>query len=139
MGSGTQLDGLSSVQSFEDPAGFDPETNEEVLLGDLLSSQQDDPSMTATRTIDWEDFLGTHDQRYGNIVCDLLAGKNSMEASRHRNEPYSRIRQLKEDLAGDLLEYFGSDAIADSMHVPLWRGNVRVDQEKALCRAERRH
>ena len=79
LGSGTQLDGLSSVQSFEDPAGFDPETNEEILLGDLLSCHQDDPAMAAGRYVDWEEFLGTHDQRYGNIVCGLEGGKNSKE------------------------------------------------------------
>ena len=138
MNAGTQLDGKSAVLSFEDPAGYDPETNEEIPLGDMLAGNADDPAMAAGRFVDWGQFLSTHDQRYGNIVCDLVAGKNSKEASRYRNEPYSRIRQLKENLAADLREYFGEDAIADAVQVPTWRGDVMASHEKAACRADRR-
>ena len=138
FGSGTQLDGLSSVQSFEEPAGFDPETNEEIPLGDLLSSEQDDPSMTATRTIDWEDFLDTHNPRYEAMVNDFAVGKRATDTAARFGFSNSWAHDLKERLASDLLEFFGSEAIADSLKMPAWRGNLVVDQEKAACRADRR-
>lgn len=139
MGSGTQLDGKSMVLSFEEPAGIDAETGEEIPLGDLLSCHQDDPSMTATRTIDWEAFLANRNPRYAGLVCDLASGKNSMESSRRSRQSYFCVRQLKEKLAEELREYLGDEALADAMRIPAWRGNITADHEKAACRADRRH
>jgi hypothetical protein len=138
MGSGTALDGRSCVLSFEEPAGTDAETGEEVPLGDMLAGHGDDPSMSATRMLDWDQFLKTHDDRYSELVCDLAVGKNAMEFANNRSESYFRVRQLKEKLAGDVREYFGDDAIADSLRIPGWRGNIQADHERAACRADRR-
>ena len=138
MGSGTALDGKSCVLSFEEPAGIDPETLEEIPLGDMLSCHQDDPSMHASRLLDWSEFLDTHNERYGDLVCDIAVGKNAMGVARENNTSYFCVRQLKDKLADDLREYFGEDAIADALHVPTWRGNIMADHEKALCRADRR-
>src|ERR1039458_8945406 len=138
MGSGTQLDHKSCVLSFEEPAGIDPETGEEIPLGEMLAGNSDDPSMSASRNVDWEEFLDTHDHHYIGIVCDLAAGKKALETARHSNEPYSRIRRLKQKLAEELREFMGSEAIADSARIPSWRGNIMADHEKAACRADRR-
>ena len=138
LGSGTQLDGLSSVQSFEDPAGFDPETGEEIPLGDMLSCEQDDPAMSAARLMDWEQFLDTHNPRYKLFVCDLAEGRRAIDTAARFGFSNSWAHELKEKLARDLQEYFGEDAIADSMQIPKWRGNTMVDHEKAACRADRR-
>ena len=138
MGSGTQLDRLSSVLSFEEPAGYDPDTDEEIPLGDLLSSQQDDPAGAAARMMDWESFMDTHNPRYQAMVCDFAQGKRATDTAARFGFSNSWAHDLKERLAADLREYFGDDAIADSMQVPAWRGNIMVDHEKAACRAERR-
>src|ERR1039458_2298720 len=138
MGSGTQLDHKSCVLSFEEPAGIDPETGEEIPLGEMLAGNSDDPSMSASRNVDWEQFLNTHDHRYGALVVDLAAGKKAMEVSKQRRESYFTVRQLKQKLAGELREFMGADAIADSARSPAWRGNIMADHEKALCRADRR-
>ena len=138
MSSGGQLDGKSMVLSFEEPAGVDPETGEEVPLGEMLAGNLDDPSMSASRNVDWEDFLSTHDTRYAGLVVDLAAGKKALEAARDNNESYFRVRMLKEKLAEELREYMGEEAIADSARIPAWRGNIMADHEKALCRADRR-
>ena len=139
MGSGTQLDGKSMVLSFEEPAGIDPETGEEIPLGDLLSGHGDDPSMTASRTIDWEAFLATRNPRYAGLVCDLAQGKNAMDSAKSRRQSYFQVRQLKEKLALELREFLGDEALADSMRIPTWWGNIQADHEKAACRADRRH
>ena len=103
------------------------------------SEDTDDPAMAASRFVDWEEFLETHNPRYEAMVTDFAQGKRATDTAARFGFSNSWAHDLKEKLAGDLLEYFGEDAIADSMHVPLWRGNIRTDHEKALCRAERRH
>ena len=91
MGSGTQLDGKSMVLSFEEPAGIDAETGEEIPLGDLLAAHGDDPSMSASRAVDWEDFLETHDSRYAGLVCEMAVGKTSVESSRKSRLSYFQV------------------------------------------------
>ena len=138
MGSGTQLDGLSSVQSFEDPAGFDPETGEEIPLGDMLTGNADDPAMSASRAVDWEEFLGTHNPRYEAMVNDFAQGKRAKDTAARFGLSNSWAHDLKQRLASDLLEYMGADAIADSMHEPQWRGDINAEKERFACRADRR-
>ena len=138
MNAGTQLDSNSMVLSFEEPAGYDPETDEEIPLGDMLAGSEDDPAGAAARVMDWEDFLDTHNPRYEAFVCDLAQGKRAKDTAARFGFSSSWAHDLKENLAGDLREHFGEDAIADSMQVPSWRGNIMVDHEKAACRAERR-
>jgi len=139
MSSGGQLDGKSMVLSFEEPAGIDQETGEEIPLGDMLAGNADDPSQSASRNVDWEQFLATHDARYALLVCELAAGKKALESARDRGESYFTVRQLKARLETDLREYMGDQAIADSARIPAWRGNIVADHEKAACRADRRH
>lgn len=139
MNPGTQLDGLSMCLSIEEPAGIDSETGEEIPLGDLLSGHGDDPSMSASRTIDWESFLADRNPRYAGLVTDLASGKNAMESSKRRRQSYFITRQLKEKLALELREFMGEEALADAMKIPAWRGNIQADHEKAACRADRRH
>ena len=138
MNAGTQLDNLSSVLSFEEPAGYDPETDEEIPLGDMLAGNTDDPAMAASRMLDWEGFLGTHNPRYEAMVSDLAQGNRAKDTAARFGLSNSWAHDLKEKLAGDLREYFGEEAIADSLRVPSWRGNVMVDHEKAARRADRR-
>jgi len=138
MNAGTQLDNKSCVLSFEEPAGFDPETGEEIPLGDLLSSHQDDPSMKASRMLDWEGFLNTHNPRYEAMVCDLAQGKFAKDTAARFGFTSSWAHELKVHLARDLMEYMGEDALADAMRIPRWRGDVQVEHEKAACRADRR-
>ena len=135
MGSGTQLDHRSSVLSFEEPAGVDPETMEEIPLGELLSGNHEDPSTSASRIVDWDDFLQSHDPQYRSLVKNLGEGKMIRETGLK----YGKAQELKKRLAADLLEYMGDQIIADSVHVPFWRGNIIAEHEKAACRADRRH
>jgi hypothetical protein len=138
MKAGTQLDSKSMVLSFEDPAGYDPETDEEIPLGDMLAGSEDDPSIAASRFVDWEEFLGTHNPRYEAFVCDLAQGKHAKDTAARFGFSSSWAHDLKGKLAEDLRAHFGEDAIADSMQMPSWRGNIMADHEKAACRADRR-
>jgi len=123
---------------FEEPAGIDSETGEEIPLGDMLAGNTDDLSMSASRAVDWDNFLDTHDHRYARIVCDLASGKNAIEVARQSRRSYFTVRQLKARLEADLRDYMEEQAIADSARIPAWRGNIMADHEKAACRADRR-
>ncbi len=138
MNAGTQLDSLSSVLSFEEPAGYDPETDEEIPLGDMLAGNADDPSMAASRFVDWEEFLDSHNPRYKVLVSDIAEGRHVKDTAGKFGFSGRWAYDLRDKLAADLREHFGEDAIADSMQIPSWRGNIMVDQEKAACRAQRR-
>jgi len=138
LASTTQLDARSSVLSMEEQVGYDPETDEAIMLGDLLACEREDPALAAARDIDWDLFLATHDYRYGVIVQGLLEGKNFGETCRGCGTRFARIYQLKAKLAEDLLAFMGSQAIADSARIPAWRAHIVADRERVACRADRR-
>lgn len=138
MSSGGQLDGNSCVLSFQEPAGIDPETGEEIALGELLSCDRDDPALHASRVLDWEEFIDTHDERYRSMIQDIGEGRTLKDTAQAYGGGFSRIYQLKQKLARELREFMGEEAIADSARVPHWRGTVRADFERAACRADRR-
>ena len=138
MGSGTQLDGKSCVHSLEEPAAMDPDTLEEIPLGDLLAGRDEDPSMAASRKVDWDDFLESHNPRYAGLVSDIASGKPAVDRARRDGKPLHSVYKLKEKLAEDVREYFGEQAIEDSLHQPNWRGGLNADKERFACQAERR-
>jgi hypothetical protein len=135
MAPGTQLDGSSAVMSFEEPAGTDPDTGEEIALGEMLAGHHEDPALAGARNVDWERFLNTHDSRYGKMLLDLTEGRKINETG----TSYDVSRKLKKRLAEDLVAFMGPSAIEDAMHQPSWRGNIHADREKFACRADRRH
>ena len=138
LASSTQLDGKSSVLSMEEEIGYDPEMDEPIRLEDVLASDNEDPAQIAARDIDWELFLATHDYRYGVIILGLLHGKKFRESVQGCGDGFSRVYQLKANLAADLLAFMGSEAIADSTRVPAWRAHIQKDREKVACRHDRR-
>lgn len=138
MGIGTQLDGSSSVLSFEEEVGYDPELDEPITLGQLLASEHEDPSMEAARNLDWELFLATHDYRYGVIIKGMAEGRTLKDTAAAQKEWYPGMWALKNQMANDVREYLGDEAIAESVRTPRWKASISVDREKASCRADRR-
>jgi len=138
MAQGTQLDAKSTVLSFEEEVGYDPELDAPITLGDLLASEHEDPAMEAARNVDWELFLATHDYRYGIMVKGMAEGRSlkaTAEASEHL---YMSLYGLKEQMAADVREYLGDEALADSVRTPRWKASINRDREKTACRADRR-
>lgn len=138
MAQGTQLDGKSCVLSFEEEVGFDPELDQPITLGELLTAEHEDPSMVAARNTDWDAFISTHDYRYGPVLRGMVEGRTAKETASSNGEGYSRIYQLQDQMAEDVREFMGEEAIAQAARPPLWRGTVIAEKERALCRAERR-
>jgi len=138
MGIGTQLDGRSSVLSFEEEVGYDPELDEPITLGQLLASEHEDPSMEAARNLDWELFIRTHDYRYGIMIKGIAEGQSLKATAERSGHLYMSLYGLKEKMAEEVRDYLGDAAIAESVRTPRWKASIAVDREKASCRADRR-
>jgi len=137
MASGTQMSHRSCVLSLETEVGYDPELDEPVRLEEMLTCSRDDPSMTAARNLDWEQFLASHDYRYGVIVKAMVEGKSKSEMARGCRVDYRKIGELRVQMASDLIDFM-DDPIGESAKIPAWRGNLLVDREKVACRGDRR-
>jgi len=138
MANGTQLDHRSSVLSLEEEVGYDPELDEPITLGELLASRADDPSMAGARNLDWDEFLGTHDYRYGVIVKAIAEGQKPGDIARGNRQTYAQLRWIILKMAAEVLEHMGEQILEESVRAPGWRSNIRVKSEKAACLADRR-
>ena len=138
MANGTQLDHRSCVLSLEEEVGYDPELDEPITLGELLASRADDPSMAGARNIDWDEFLGTHDYRYGVIVKAIAEGQKPGDDARGNRQTYAQLRWIILNMAAEVLEHMGEQILEETVKAPGWRGNLRVKSEKAACLADRR-
>jgi hypothetical protein len=138
MAQGTQLDHKSTVLSFEEEVGYDPELDAPITLGQLLASDHEDPAMEAARNIDWELFLATHDYRYGIMIKGIAEGQSLKATAERSGHLYMSLYGLKQRMAEDVREYLGDTAIADTAQTPRWKASIAVDREKTACRADRR-
>ena len=138
MAQGTQLDAKSTVLSFEEEVGYDPELDAPITLGELLASEHEDPAMEAARNIDWELFIRTHDYRYGIMIKGIAEGQSLKATAERSGHLYMSLYGLKEKMAEDVREYLGDAAIAESVRTPRWKASINRDREKTACRADRR-
>ena len=138
MGSGTQLDHSSMVLSFEEEVGFDLELGEPITLGELLTTEDDDPAMTAGRNIDWTEFMDSHDYRFEAILDATATGRTMEPVARRYGCSLSTISTLKRRLSAELRESFGEDILLEVARRPEWQSSIKVEREKVACRADRR-
>src|ERR1700722_112820 len=101
----TQLDDKSTVLSLETEVGYDGELDEPIRLGEMLSCSKEDPSMSAGRNLDWEQFLASHDYRYGVLVQGMAAGESKEWMGRKCRLNYAGMRELKMEMASDLIDF----------------------------------
>ncbi|MCU1329632.1 MAG: hypothetical protein JWN34_5002 [Bryobacterales bacterium] len=138
MACGTQLDHKSCVLSLEEEVGYDEELGEPIVLGELLASRADDPSVAGSRNVDWEEFLGSHDDRYGVIVRSIAQGEKPAETAKALGINYSQFQCLRLNLEADLMDHMGEQILNESIQAPVWRGDLRVKSERTACLADRR-
>ena len=77
MGTGTQLKGNTRLDSLEQVVAIDEITGGEVLLHDVLSTDQEDPGTKAARKMDWEQFMEGLSEREQAVVTLLIEGKDA--------------------------------------------------------------
>lgn len=108
LGTGTQLNGKSTINSLEEIVAED-EGDEIFQIHDVLSIDQEDPAVKAARRLDWDELLGSLTERERMLVESMLAGKNRVQAARSIGVSTWTITHDKMDLAKKILEYMGAD------------------------------
>jgi DNA-directed RNA polymerase specialized sigma24 family protein len=137
LGVGAQLNGRSTTTSFDEPAMS--EEGEEFLVGDVLSSDAEDPGTIAARNLDWDGFLTGLSSREKSIVEKLLAGLNSSEVARSLKVDPSTIRYFKQRLAVKILDHFGQDILRVIVQRPGWKNGLVCERERLACKSLRRN
>ena len=135
MGIGTQLNGRSIVQSFDEPVIC--EGDDSFTLADLLASDAEDPSIAAARRLDWGLFLEDADERQHSVIRTLAEGGQLRESAREYGASPSCFSSVKQGLAKQVEEFWGPSAIAEAMQEPGWKDGIRAGRERQACRWER--
>jgi len=118
-----QLNGTCSVQSLDEPIGFG-EADEPLTLGDSLAARTEDPSVTATRRLDWEPLVASLDPqpaRFGVLGPRPRSDHFSVKLKRSR----SAIQTHKERLAQLVREHLGEDILVRVQESPAGRTTSR--------------
>jgi DNA-directed RNA polymerase specialized sigma24 family protein len=139
MGTGTQLNGRSSVNSFDEPVHEVSELGEEFTVNDVFSNDHEDPGQIAARKMDWEFFLSNLSEREKSVVEGLLAGLNGSEIARMFRVDPSTIQYFKKRLAAKILEFMGLDILIEIERCPKWRNNLNASRERLACKFDRRN
>jgi hypothetical protein len=139
LGSGTQLNGRSRTNSFEEVVSSDEETGGEIfLLHDVLSNDQEDPSTKAARKMDWETFCAGLTDRELETVLAVAEGKSMVDVANKFRVSTSTIQNVKKSLGDKLLALMGNDILVEVRRSPRWKDNLAAADERMACRHERR-
>jgi DNA-directed RNA polymerase specialized sigma24 family protein len=140
MGSGTQLHGNTRLNSLDEPAATDEETGgEPFTFNDVLSQNQEDPSVIAARKLDWQTLLTRLSQREKAIIAYLLEGKTVSDVAVAFKVSRSAMQQCKDRLARLIREFLGVDILIEVARLPGWRNDLNTTRERLACRYERRN
>jgi DNA-directed RNA polymerase sigma subunit (sigma70/sigma32) len=139
MASGTQLNGNTRLHSLDEPAAADEEAGGEIFtFTDVLSQDQEDPSMIAARKLDWQTLLTRLSQRERAIIAYLLEGKTVSDVAVAFKVSRSTMQQCKDRLATLIREFLGVDILIEVLRLPGWRNDLNTTRERLACRYERR-
>jgi len=133
---GTQLSGRTRVVSFDEPLGFD-EAGDTITLADILENRQGDPSIQATRNLDWETFYGRQTRRGRRLLAMVAEGSTLRHGARALGMSDSGVQLEKRKLATALAEFMGANILAEVNRQPMWRSNIMAGRERQACRAAR--
>jgi hypothetical protein len=138
-GTRTQLTGRSRLESMEEVVAIDEITGGEVLLHDVLSCDQEDPSTRAARKMDWEDFMAGLSLKDQAIVLLMIEGKSVSGMARKLKVSYWTVRNCKKNLGLKILEHMGDSILLDIQRSPRWKYDLAAVKEKVACKYDRLH
>jgi len=138
MHPGTQLRRRSHLRSLEEPVGWEDESGEPLVLGEVLSGEADDPSMSGARNLDWQSLLPTLDDKARAILECLAEERPLREVAVTYRISRTSVQTLKEKLKLSVIEFMGTDLMAQVQRLPRWKDNIRASRERLECRMERR-
>jgi hypothetical protein len=137
-GSATQLKGRTRLTSLEEVAS-DDDLGEPLLLHDVLSRDEEDPSTRAARKLDWDEFWSGLSRRERAMIEFIIEGNNLRKAAHALRVSTSAIHASKRDLATRILDFMGPQILADIECRPRWKQDLDAIHEGMACREERRH
>jgi len=138
-GSATQLNGRSRLESMEEVVAIDEITGGEVLLHDVLSDDQEDPSTKAARKLDWETFMSSLSEVDLAVVLLMIEGLCGAAIARALRTTATRIQTSKRNLAKLLVDYMGPEILQEVQRRPQWKADVLATKEKMACKYDRLH
>ena len=138
MASHTQLNGSTRLHSLNEVVSEDECGFEIFELQDVISNDREDPGTVAARKLDWDRFLDQLSYIEQLVVEFLSAGKTLRDVARKVGLSDSTMQNYRRKIAVKILEFMGSDVLADIAHMPWWRISLDCERESQACRAERR-
>ena len=98
-------------------------------MTDFIASGIEDPSETALRRIDWENFLGTLAGREKQILACIADGWRNMDIAKRFKVTPARITQLKREIADRIKAFMGNDILNEISAESLWERDIRMIRE----------
>jgi hypothetical protein len=139
MASGTQLNGSTRLHSLSEVV-CQSECGDEILeLHDVITNDQDDPSVQAARKLDWQTLCTGLTKIERLLVQCLVNGLGIREAAEIAKVSYWTMRTHLKKLANKVIEFMGIDILRDIALIPGWRIGLDCERELMACRADRRH
>jgi DNA-directed RNA polymerase specialized sigma subunit len=139
LGSSTQLNGTTRLKSLQEVVS-ESETGDEIFeLQDVISNNNEDPAIKATRKLDWDSLLSSLSKMERLVVQCLSSGRTLREAGRSVGLSDSSMQTYRRKLALKIIEFMGGDILKDIAVQPNWKIGLNCEQELLACRADRRH
>jgi hypothetical protein len=135
-GSSTQLNGASKLHSLSEVVSVSECGDEIFELHDVISNDHEDPSVQATRKMDWDTFMAGLSNMEKLVVECLCDGTTLRAAGRSVGVCDSTMQHHRRKIGQKILEFMGASILADSTKQPRWRDNLQADREKRAVRLE---
>lgn len=138
MASATQLNGSTRLHSMNEVVSQSESGDEIFELQDVISQDNEDPSVQAARRMDWITFLAGLTKMERLLVEFLSTGKTLRHAAQKARLTDSTMQYYRKRIAGKIVEFMGIDILRDIALSPKWRIGLDCERELTACRAERR-
>ena len=98
-------------------------------MSDFIGAPTEDPSETALRRIDWENFLGLLASRERQILSCIADGWRNMDIAKRFNVTPARITQLKREIGSKIKALMGENILAEISSECPWERDIRMIRE----------
>jgi DNA-binding NarL/FixJ family response regulator len=136
MASATQLNGSTRMHSLSEVVSQSECGDEIFELHDVISNDHEDPSVQATRKMDWDTFMAGLSTMEKLVVECLCNGTTLRAAGRSAGVCDSTMQHHRRKIGQKILEFMGANIVAESIQQPRWRDNLQADREKRAVRLE---
>ena len=136
-GSTTQLSGASKLHSWNEVVAQSECGDEVFELQDVISQDNEDPAVRATRKMDWDEFLAGLSKMEVLVVDSLCEGTTLRQAGRSVGVSDSTMQNYRRRVATKIAEFMGVGILAEIQGRPMWKDNISAAAEKQACRATR--